>query len=881
MPMINRYYRGPKVGVGQHGEVYLLDLMLPSSPGELPKYIPVAIKAVKRVSPKERKYQALRHKTGLPPRSSGHLPVVDRLETTEQKHQTLWSLFRKEIAIMKKLRHPHVVRLFEVIDDSLKDKIYMVMEFLAGGEVIWRYDDNTPRLAVAQSRRIIRDAVLGLEYCIIHRDIKPANLLWTADRTQVKIADFGVSHFSYAQRLAAAGAQAAGECKEPILMNERDLTKLAGTPSFVAPEVVWDFGLMSPLDSQMSFQSGAQSPVSEEKPKVTKAIDIWGLGVTLYCLLFGRVPFAVHTGNEFDLYRLILTQDWHVDEYMGSDHVATGGRGPDRGTAVDLLERFLQKDYRDRITLQGVKSHPWVIEDLPDPRRWLEATAPVPQIRVTADETDDAMSVVRFKWSSNPKTIATRLTGFFSKLRTPVARPLAIPEVPDEHHDPPGASAPNPRSTKPQGRHRGPGSARPGGRTAPSASSIPYVASRPGLFAPRSEVVYMSGKDKGKKKQESRDSAWGSPVSKRQRSGNGSDYSGPSSVATSPVVGKPRWKFLPRILKFQKPSTPEGSNRALNQRGTDSENHQVHNARRSVEQVNQSRQQSDSGLLTAAHRAASWGQGDEPLEFAEVMSITSSEWMLNDHDFVVGAGGVETRRAVPKGAGIAPRTYRPKFRDRPEASYIPGYLNGDDEDTSTPRRRSLDEDYWDGASSVISGYGEGGQTSWTDSLGEDEVWDEDVDHEGEEGPLHMHPFNLRDPQDWNAERDGPKRPRSQALPEVIPLRPGHVALGLNSDEDVDHEDEEGPLHIHPFNLRDSQDWNAERDGPKRPRSQALPGVIPLRPGHVALGLNSDEEDDDDDEEDDDPWGGGGVVFAPRARPLRDDELSGLPFGSGS
>jgi SNF1-activating kinase 1 len=107
--------------------------------------------------------------------------VVDKLETTEQK-------VRKEIAIMKKLRHPHVVRLFEVIDDRLKDKIYMgefsasrgrwtgtictpadsisclVMEFLAGGEVIWRYDDHTPRLAIAQSRRIIRDAVLGLEY---------------------------------------------------------------------------------------------------------------------------------------------------------------------------------------------------------------------------------------------------------------------------------------------------------------------------------------------------------------------------------------------------------------------------------------------------------------------------------------------------------------------------------------------------------------------------------------------------------------------------------------------------------------------------------------------------------------------------------------------
>ena len=75
---------------------------------------------MKRNNPKEGKYRKMREQAqnGLPPRSSGHLPVVDRLETTEQK-------VRKEIAIMKKLRHPHIVRLFEVIDDRLKDRIYM------------------------------------------------------------------------------------------------------------------------------------------------------------------------------------------------------------------------------------------------------------------------------------------------------------------------------------------------------------------------------------------------------------------------------------------------------------------------------------------------------------------------------------------------------------------------------------------------------------------------------------------------------------------------------------------------------------------------------------------------------------------------------------
>ena len=83
------------------------------------------------------------------------------------------------------------------------------MEYMGGGEVKWRSASSPPRpvLTVDQSRRICRDVVLGLEYLhhqgIIHRDIKPANLLWTADRKNVKITDFGVSHFSYAQRLAA------------------------------------------------------------------------------------------------------------------------------------------------------------------------------------------------------------------------------------------------------------------------------------------------------------------------------------------------------------------------------------------------------------------------------------------------------------------------------------------------------------------------------------------------------------------------------------------------------------------------------------------------------------------------------------------------------
>ncbi|KDQ24235.1 hypothetical protein PLEOSDRAFT_1014978, partial [Pleurotus ostreatus PC15] len=205
---------------------------------------------------------------------------------------------RREIAIMKKCRHAHVVRLIEVIDDRLRDKIYMVMEYLGGGEVKWKNTDSQPILTVLQSNRIMRDAILGLEYLhfqgIIHRDIKPANLLWTADRSHVKIADFGVSHFSYAQRLAAAGASAtADDPTDPILLEDSDLSKRAGTPSFLAPEVVYE-------------HTYGYEP-SDPRPEITKAIDIWALGATLYCLLFGEKPFHPDPiiNSEFSMYNAI------------------------------------------------------------------------------------------------------------------------------------------------------------------------------------------------------------------------------------------------------------------------------------------------------------------------------------------------------------------------------------------------------------------------------------------------------------------------------------------------------------------------------------------------------------------------------------------------
>lgn len=188
--------------------------------------------------------------------------------------------------------------------------------------------------------------------------------MWTENRTTVKIIDFGVSHF-----LPSLRKQKTEELDEEVaLFSEDDLHKRMGTPSFLAPEVVWLDNMLESeevgITSRTAFSPSEETMknASSKKPPITKAIDVWSLAVTFYCLLFGHTPFNISdvNHNEYTLYHKVCTEDWSADETMGADSIATGGRHPkNKGTegftVISLLNRMLQKDPRQRITLGELK----------------------------------------------------------------------------------------------------------------------------------------------------------------------------------------------------------------------------------------------------------------------------------------------------------------------------------------------------------------------------------------------------------------------------------------------------------------------------------------------------------------------------------------------
>ncbi|KAJ2828478.1 hypothetical protein GGI24_002379, partial [Coemansia furcata] len=194
--MINQYMIIRELGRGTHGKV---KLAFDTITGDY-----YAIKVID----KESRDRRLRFNNASDRRGTGKGATGSRRRGRHQQSRSHGLLrididkmerVKREIAILKKCRHPNVVRLREVIDDAHARRIYLVIEYMDGGEITWRDSSNLPVMAAGEARSVFRDLVLGVEYLhyvgILHRDLKPQNLLHSKAGT-VKISDFGVSFLS-------------------------------------------------------------------------------------------------------------------------------------------------------------------------------------------------------------------------------------------------------------------------------------------------------------------------------------------------------------------------------------------------------------------------------------------------------------------------------------------------------------------------------------------------------------------------------------------------------------------------------------------------------------------------------------------------------------
>ncbi|XP_031447719.1 calcium/calmodulin-dependent protein kinase kinase 1 isoform X1 [Phasianus colchicus] len=290
--------------------------------------------------------------------------------STGEQSKTVAPLDRvyQEIAILKKLDHVNVVKLIEVLDDPAEDNLYMVFDLLRKGAVMEVPSDEP--FSEDQARLYFRDIVLGIEYLhyqkIIHRDIKPSNLL-LGDDGHVKIADFGVSN------------QFEG--------NDAQLSSTAGTPAFMAPEAISDTG--------KSFSG--------------KALDVWAMGITLYCFVYGKV-FKKRTRPVSISISVLQIEKCSrekengpmcpfIDEYILGLHNKIKSKPvefPEELQISDelkeLILRMLDKNPETRITVPEIKVHPWLTKGGEEPLPLEEEHCTV--VEVTEEEVKNSVKTI-------------------------------------------------------------------------------------------------------------------------------------------------------------------------------------------------------------------------------------------------------------------------------------------------------------------------------------------------------------------------------------------------------------------------------------------------------------------------------------------------------
>lgn len=242
-------------------------------------------------------------------KKSGRIRAVKSIAKAQMKNV---DRFHQEIAIMKMMDHPHIIRLFENFEDHRN--IYLVMELCSGGELFDRViamGHFTEVQAAIIMQQIIRAIYYMHENHVCHRDLKPENFLFLTkepiENNLLKIIDFGLS------------------CK---FAPGQYLTTKAGTPYYVAPQVL--------------------------QGKYDQSSDIWSCGVIMYVLLCGYPPFFGDTDNEVLSKVRIGSFTFSPQDWKGISE-----------DAKDLIRLLLKMNTKDRATAEQALNHVWIKHKAP------------------------------------------------------------------------------------------------------------------------------------------------------------------------------------------------------------------------------------------------------------------------------------------------------------------------------------------------------------------------------------------------------------------------------------------------------------------------------------------------------------------------------------
>jgi aurora kinase len=236
-------------------------------------------------------------------KQSGYIVALKVLFKNQLQESNVEHQLRREIEIQSHLRHPNILRLYGYFYDE--SRVYLILEFAAKGE-LYKELQKCKYFNEQRTATYIKALTKALTYChakhVIHRDIKPENLLLGL-HGELKIADFGWSVHA---------------------PNSRRKT-LCGTLDYLPPEML-------------------------EGRDHDSTVDVWSLGVLCYEFLFGDPPFEAAGHSE--TYKRIRTVDLRFPSHR-----------PVSDGAKDLVRKLLMKDPKERMDLEKIFTHPWIMEN--------------------------------------------------------------------------------------------------------------------------------------------------------------------------------------------------------------------------------------------------------------------------------------------------------------------------------------------------------------------------------------------------------------------------------------------------------------------------------------------------------------------------------------